>query len=89
MITLGMLQEKMHKLKNWAIEEDSIVKDKLFRNFKEALEFVNKVGEIAEREKHYPSVIISEGNVRMSLTTSEEKGVSEKDFAVAEEIDKI
>jgi len=89
MLTLGIVQEKMEKLKNWALERDTIVKDFSFKDFKEALDFVNKIGEIAERHGHHPDIVISYNKVRLSLTTHSEKGLTSKDFEVAEDIDKI
>lgn len=79
----------MSKLRNWALDGNSIVKDKVFRNFKESLEFVNKVGEIAEKHNHHPTILISYEIVRMTLITHSVKGLTLKDFDVAEEIDKL
>ena len=79
----------MSKLRNWALEGNSIVKDKLFKDFKEAMEFVNKVAEIAEKHNHHPSIIIDYNNVRMSMTTHSAGGLTNLDFDVGEEIDKL
>ena len=79
----------MSKLRNWALEGNSIVKDKLFKDFKEAMEFVNKVAEIAEKHNHHPSIIIDYNNVRMSMTTHSAEGLTNLDFDVGEEIDKL
>lgn len=89
MLPLGIINERMQSLNNWALEDNFIVKDFGFGNFKEALEFVNKVGEVAEREGHHPDIMISFNKVRLRLTTHEEHGLTSKDFDVAEEIDKI
>lgn len=89
MLPLFEIGEKMSKLRNWALEGNSIVKDKVFRNFKESLEFVNKVAEITEKHNHHPSIIINFENVRMTLTTHSAGGLTNKDFEVAEEIDKL
>ena len=89
LLTLGELNEKMKILSNWSLEETRIVKDFIFKDFKEALIFVNRVGEIAERQGHHPDISIMYCNVRLSLTTHESKGLTKKDFEVAEEIDRI
>jgi len=89
MMPLFEIQEKMGKLRNWSLETDSIVKDKVFRDFKESMEFVNKVAEIAEKHNHHPTILISYNTVRMNLTTHSAKGLTAKDFEVAEEIDKL
>lgn len=89
MLPLGMIQRYMENLDNWSLEDGRIVKDKQFGTFKGALEFVNKVGEIAEKNKHYPDIVVSGAMVRMGLMTKEEKGLTSKDFEIAQEIDKI
>jgi 4a-hydroxytetrahydrobiopterin dehydratase len=89
MLPLFEIQSKMKKLINWALDSNSIVKDKVFKDFKESIEFVNKVSEIAEKHNHHPSIFIKYNTVRISLTTHEAKGLTMKDFMVAEEIDKI
>ena len=80
----------MSKIKDWAVDSGvAIVKDFSFNSFKEAMDFVNNVAEIAETQNHHPDIIISFRNVRISSTTHEENGLTSKDFDLAEEIDKI
>ena len=65
-----------------------IEKDYKFKNFKEALYFVNKVGEIAESEGHHPDINLYGWNkVKLSLTTHAIGGLSENDFILASKID--
>lgn len=61
-----------------------------FKNFKEALVFVNKVGEIAETEQHHPDINLFNWNkVKLTLTTHAIKGLSENDFILAAKIEEI
>ncbi len=89
MLTLKEIQDLMIELKDWSLESSSIIKDFSFNNFKEALDFVNKVGEIAEKQGHHPDILINYDLVRLSLTTHSEKGLTKKDFDVAKDVDKI
>ena len=89
MLPLFEIQSKMDKLRNWALDGDCIVKDKQFNDFKEAMVFVNNVAEIAERHRHHPTILINYNKVRISLTTHDAKGLTMKDFEVAENIDNI
>ncbi len=89
MLPLSTINERMSKLRNWALDGNSIVKDKVFRNFKESIEFVNKIAEIADKHNHHPIVLINYNIVRMTLTTHEARGLTLRDFDVAEEIDKL
>ncbi len=88
-MNLGEIQKKMEVLKDWALEGSSIVKDHTFTDYKQALEFVNKVGEVAEKHNHHPSIILDYTFVHLTLTTHSEHTLTDKDFLVAEEIDKI
>lgn len=60
-----------------------------FKNFKEALAFVNKAGEIAETEGHHPDITFGWGYVSIALQTHKIKGLHENDFIIAAKIDKI
>ena len=89
MLSLKEISDEMLALKEWSIEGDMIVKSFNFTNFKEALDFINKVGEIAEKHAHHPGIILDYNLVRLSLTTHSEKGLTKKDFELAREIDVI
>ena len=66
-----------------------LIKEFQFKNFKEALAFANKVGEIAEAEQHHPDLSVGWGRVSVELTTHAIDGLSENDFIVAAKIDEI
>ena len=78
-------------INDWALSSDSkkISKEFKFKNFVEALAFVNKVGAIAEEEGHHPDLTLGWGKVGISLTTHAIKGLSENDFILAAKIDAI
>lgn len=78
-------------VKDWAISDDdkNISKHFKFQNFKEALEFVNKVGDIAESEGHHPDIELGWGKVNITLTTHAIHGLSQNDFIVAAKINAI
>ena len=79
----------MEKLSGWSLESNSISKDFSFDNFKDALHFVNNVGEIAEKHNHHPDIMINYNLVKLNLTTHSSHGLTSKDFEVALEIDKL
>lgn len=60
-----------------------------FTDFKEALDFTNKVGALAEEEGHHPDICLSWGKVVLRLWTHRIKGLHENDFILAAKIDKI
>jgi 4a-hydroxytetrahydrobiopterin dehydratase len=79
------------KLSDWHdVEEKKIEKDYKFKNFQEALDFVSKVGQIAEEEGHHPDIYLHNYKfVKLTLYTHAIGGLSENDFILASKIDKI
>ncbi|MGQ7869883.1 4a-hydroxytetrahydrobiopterin dehydratase [Sunxiuqinia sp. sy24] len=75
---------------DWNKKVEKITKEFTFKNFTEALSFVNKVGELAEHMDHHPDILIhSYKNVTISLTTHSEGKLTDKDYQLAEKIDQI
>ncbi|MEK7585833.1 MAG: 4a-hydroxytetrahydrobiopterin dehydratase [Patescibacteria group bacterium] len=78
-------------IKDWTLSGDTkqISKKFEFKNFTEALSFVNKVGSIAEAEGHHPDIHLTNyKNVEIDLSTHAIDGLSQNDFIVAAKIDK-
>ncbi|AEG17854.1 4a-hydroxytetrahydrobiopterin dehydratase [Methanobacterium paludis] len=75
---------------NWALL-NTLKLEKVFEfeDFKEALEFVNKVGEIAEEVHHHPDVQISYGEVILNIFTHDKNAITDLDFKLAERIDSM
>lgn len=70
------------------VEEKKIEKNYKFKNFQEALDFIAKVGQIAEEEGHHPDIYLhGYRNVRLTLFTHAIGGLSENDFILASKID--
>lgn len=89
MLTLQDIMKEMQNLDNWLIDGPTIVKVIEFKDFKEAMTFANKVAEISEKHNHHPEILINYNVVRLTLTTHSVKALTEIDFKLAEEIDKI
>src|SRR5437763_1400481 len=60
-----------------------------FRNFREALAFVQRVGELAENEGHHPDISFGWGYATVSLSTKKIKGLHENDFIMASKINRM
>lgn len=84
-------QAEIHvkQVPSWKLNQNSIEKDFIFKNFKEAIVFVNQIADIAEKQKHHPDITISYNKVHTSLTTHAIKGLSVNDFIIASKIDKL
>ncbi|MFX0100752.1 MAG: 4a-hydroxytetrahydrobiopterin dehydratase [Candidatus Hodarchaeota archaeon] len=82
----------IEKVDGWKIDRDGvhvIRKEFTFKDFKQAMEFVNKVAGIAESEGHHPDIYIYYNKVELELHTHAIGGLHENDFIVAAKIDKI
>lgn len=71
------------------IDNKKLKKSFKFKDFKEALNFTNKVGNLAEEEGHHPNILLSWGRVVIELWTHKIGGLHENDFILAAKIDKI
>src|SRR5579872_6154219 len=69
------------------IDEHHLEKEFSFKNFREALNFTNKVGEIAEEEGHHPDLLLRWGKVKLTFWTHKINGLSENDFIMAAKCD--
>ena len=74
-------------MSEWREEGAAIVRDYEFKDFAEALAFVNRVGEEAEAANHHPDILVHGWNkVRLTLSTHSEGRVTDADHAMAERI---
>ena len=70
-------------------EIDKIEKSFKFKDFNEAMIFVNNVAEIAEEQGHHPDILIQWNKVTLTLWTHAIKGLHENDFIIAAKIDEL
>jgi len=75
---------------SWRREESSIVRDWTFPDFKRAIEFVDLVAAAAESQNHHPDILVHSWNqVRLTLSTHSQGGLTDSDFQMAERIDRL
>ncbi len=89
-LTASQIQEYLLQLKHsWEVIASSKIKRKFaFKDFKEAVAFVNKVAEIAEQEGHHPDIrVFGYKNAEIELSTHSIGGLSENDFILASKIE--
>jgi len=78
------------QLPDWKIvQEHHIAKSFLFPDFKTALDFVNRVGAVAEQEGHHPDLCLAWGKVDVEIYTHKIKGLTESDFILAAKTDEV
>ena len=72
-----------------SVNEHHLTRAFTFPDFKQALDFVNKVGEVAEEQGHHPDILLSWGKAEITLWTHKIDGLTESDFIMAAKIDRL
>jgi 4a-hydroxytetrahydrobiopterin dehydratase len=70
-----------------AVGEHHLEKEFTFKNFREALDFTNRVGELAEAQGHHPDIYLVWGKVKLTIWTHKIDGLTESDFIFAAKSD--
>jgi len=84
------IHKKLKKIKGWTYSNKQISKEIKLADFKEALVFVNKVGNLAEELDHHPDILMHSWNmVKITISTHSEGGVTNKDLQLAEKIESL
>jgi 4a-hydroxytetrahydrobiopterin dehydratase len=82
-------REMAKDLPAWTLEAQTLARDFELKGFDDAVVFVNRVADLAKREDHHPDIHWSYSQVRLELSTHKVGGLSERDFALAQEIDQL
>ena len=88
-LSIKDVHDRLEELQDWDLIGHQITKEFDFKDFKEALEFVQKVGEESGREHHFPDIFIRHNKVTITLTTHDEGGLTYKDFKLARIIEQL
>ncbi len=79
----------LETLNDWEVQDDFITKEYEFDDFKQSLDFVNRVGAVAEAADHHPDIIFGYGYAEVALTTHDAEGLTQNDFDLARKIDAL
>jgi len=83
------LDALLRQVSGWSVvNEHHLTKTYKFPDFRQALAFVNRVGEIAEEQGHHPDIFLAWGKVEITLWTHAIDGLTESDFIMAAKIDR-
>ena len=89
-LTADQIQPLQVQVKDWAvIENHHLDREFQFPDFKTALEFVDKVGAVAEEQGHHPDIYLAWGKARITIWTHKIDGLTESDFILAAKIDRV
>lgn len=79
----------LEQLPGWQVREGKLLRTFVFANFVEAMAFLNRVAEVAEREGHHPDFSVHYRKVEMSIWTHAVGGLTENDFILAAHVDRL
>jgi len=78
------------QLPSWEVaNEHHLARRYEFKDFRETLDFVNRVGELAEQQGHHPDICFGWGKADITIWTHKIDGLTESDFVLAAKIDKL
>jgi len=84
------LASLLKQVDGWSVlEEHHISKTFRFPDFRKALDFTNRVGELAEEQGHHPDIYLAWGKVGITTWTHKINGLTESDFILAAKIDRL
>ncbi|HET6337196.1 MAG TPA: 4a-hydroxytetrahydrobiopterin dehydratase [Polyangiales bacterium] len=83
------VRERLADVPEWKVEGDKIRRELKFSDFVTAFGFMTRVALLAEKADHHPEWFNVYNKVRIELTTHDAKGLSERDFELAKQIDKL
>ncbi len=81
------IAQRLRGIPEWTRDGKTIIRTWTFDDFPPALAFINRVGELAEAANHHPDIYNSWATVRLSLTTHDAGGLTDRDFDLAKQID--
>ena len=87
----GKELEALHKaVPQWSVvDQHHITRAFIFPDFKQALDFVNRVGALAEEQGHHPDILLAWGKAEITLWTHKINVLTESDFIMAAKIDRV
>lgn len=88
-LTPDQVAAALSSVNDWKKQSAEIRRTFQFKDFAAALAFVNQVGRLAEQANHHPDIDIRWNKVTLALATHSEGGLTEKDFALARQIDAL
>ena len=84
------LEELRRNVPDWTVtNEHHLHREFRFPDFKQALDFVNRVGAVAEEQGHHPDILLAWGKADITLWTHKIDGLTESDFIMAAKIDRL
>jgi len=81
------IRKRLQSLSGWTQQGHAIEKTYTFDGFAGAIAFVNRVAQLAEKADHHPDILIRYDHVKLTLSSHDSGGITERDFKLADAVD--
>lgn len=88
-LSASEIEASLGEARDWEQQGSAIARTWKFKDFAEAMRFVNAVADLAEAAQHHPDIDIRWNKVTLSLSTHSEGGLTSNDFELAKKIDRL
>ena len=89
-LTHEEIEELMPDVTGWRLEDKKIRREFIYKNFVQAVDFINRIADVAEYEDHHPDLhLVGYRNVAVEIWTHAVGGLTENDFILAAKIDQL
>jgi 4a-hydroxytetrahydrobiopterin dehydratase len=89
LLDTAAIERELAETPGWEVAGDAIVRTATFKDFKEAMAFVNRVAEVAEEENHHPDITVRWNKVTLTQSTHDAGGLTEYDFRLARRLNTL
>lgn len=86
-LTPDEVENRLSDLSEWSELGGALQRTYQFKDFAEAMQFVNRVAALAEAAQHHPDILVRYNKVSLTLTTHDAGGITDKDFNLATQAD--
>jgi 4a-hydroxytetrahydrobiopterin dehydratase len=83
------IQARLAELDGWERDGNALKRQLKFDDFQGSVDFVNRITPVAEEMNHHPDICISWNTVDLTLSTHSEGGITENDFELAQQVDRL
>ena len=88
-LNIDSVEESLMSLEGWVFEDNTIYKEYTFKNYMDSIRFIQDLAKEAEKENHHPDMIVGWCKIKVSFTSHDKGGVTEKCIAMARVSEKI
>jgi 4a-hydroxytetrahydrobiopterin dehydratase len=85
-LTASEIKEVLQSIPGWTLQDGKLTREWTFKDFVQAMEFVNQLAALAETAQHHPDIDIRYNRVRLGLISHDAGGVTQRDSAMAKQI---